>query len=536
MSSLWGDEFVIEKTPKVVKKILDKVKTPKEPKVVKKQTLSSKTISLKDKLSMIRGEVYKILGRYEDSTQVITNLEELHEYISSAISNGTIAIDTETNNTLHPVGCKLMGACIYTPGKKNVYIPVNHVNIDTNERLQNQLLESDILHEFSRLSDNNVKIVTHNGKFDYEVLKYTTGWKMPIYWDTLIGARLLNENERASLKTQYITKIDPTVEKYSIDHLFENISYSILPPELFALYAATDSYMTYKLYQYQLKEFERPDNKRVYDLFRNVEMPDVEVFAEMELQGVEFCIPYSDRLKLKYGKMLDDINHRIDIEFEKYSDKISEWRSTPEANYHPPKKGKDGEFDKSLSEKLQLPINTSSPLQMSIFFYDILKMPVIDKKSPRGTGEDILKQFNLPICDLILQKRGLEKLISTYIEALPKSVNPVDGRIHTQYNQIGAGTGRVSSDSPNLQNIPSNNRELRLLFKAGQIEKDIPVTNNVVELRVTDDVETSSGWKHSKDVVIGDVLTDGVETAEVINIELNKNIIKYYLRECTSAI
>ncbi len=403
---------------------------------------------------------------YEDSTQLITTREGLHKYIDTAISNGVIAIDTETNNSLQPVGCKLMGACIYTPGLKNVYIPINHINHNTGELLDNQLTEKDIYEEFSRLNDN-VKCITHNGKFDYEVLKYTTGWKMPIYWDTMIGARILDENERASLKLQYISKIDPTVEKYSIDHLFEGVEYAVVDPKLFALYAATDAYMTYKLYLYQVKEFEKPDNAKLYNLFMNIEMPDVEVFAEMELAGVELSLSYAERLKIKYGKMLDDLQKKIDIEFEKYNKQIEEWRLTPEANYHPPKASGEG-FDKSLSEKLQTPINTSSSLQMAIFFYDVLKMPVVDKKKPRGTGEDILTQFKLPICDLILEYRGLSKLISTYIDALPNAVNPVDGRVHCQYNQIGAGTGRVSSDNPNMQNIPSNNRELRMLFKAAE--------------------------------------------------------------------
>ena len=469
MSSLWGDEFTIEPTPKIAKKIIKKVKEPKTPKVVSTpKSVKSKSLNEKDILDIIVQEVYRILGRYEDSTQVIRDRKELHNYIDTAIRNGVIAIDTETNNTLQPVGCKLMGACIYTPGLKNVYIPVNHIDIDTRERLSNQLTEQDIFEEFTRLEENNTKCITHNGKFDYEVLKYTTGWQMPIYWDTMIGARILNENERASLKLQYIDKIDPTVEKYSIDHLFESIKYEIVSPELFALYAATDAYMTYKLYLYQVREFEKPDNAKLYNLFMNIEMPDVEVFAEMELAGVELSIPYSERLKVRYGKMLDDLQQKIDAEFKKYDKQIAEWRLTPEANYHPPKKDKPDEFDKSLSEKLQVPINISSPQQMAIFFYDILKMPVVDKKKPRGTGEDILEQFKLPICKLILEYRGLSKLISTYIDALPNAVNPVDGRVHTQYNQIGAGTGRVSSDSPNLQNIPSGNRELRMLFKASE--------------------------------------------------------------------
>ena len=522
MSSLWGDEFVVEPTPKVVKKILDKVTKPKSVKTVPKKTINIKSSSIDDILSSITIEVYRILGKYKENTQVIFSREELHEYISESIANDVISIDTETNNTLQPVGCKLMGACIYTPNRKNAYIPINHVDPHTEVRLENQLTEKDLYEEFSRLTDNNVKVITHNGKFDYEVLKYTTGWKMPIYWDTMIGARILDENERASLKIQYISKIDPSIEKYSIDHLFEKIKYSCVAPDIFAMYAATDSYMTYKLYLYQLKEFERPENSRLYNLFLNIEMPDVEVFAEMELAGVELSIPYSERLNYKYNQKLSEINLEIDNEFEKYQDKIAAWRKTPEANYRPLKKGKTDEYDKSLSEKLQFPINTSSPTQMAIFFYDVLKMPVVDKKSPRGTGEAILEQFKLPICDLILKKRGLEKLISTYIVALPGAVNPVDGKVHTVYNQIGAGTGRVSSESPNLQNIPSNNRELRLLFKASDEYKNIEPTEDTYYC-VDNDCEVklyNNEWVSVESLSVGDKILD-----EDNNIKIITNII-----------
>lgn len=530
MGSLWGDAFVVEETKSVVKKIKKKISEPSKPKVVTKRTSSK--LSFKDRIEEIKKEVYEILGRYEDSTQVIRTRDELHEYVSAAIQKGVIAIDTETNNTLQPVGCKLMGACIYTPGLKNVYIPVNHVNIDTNVRLENQVTENDIFEEFSRISDSGIQIITHNGKFDYEVLKYTTGWAMPIYWDTMIGARILDENERASLKLQYISKIDPTVEKYSIDHLFEKIPYSILDPELFALYAATDAYMTYKLYLYQKHEFELPENSRIYTLFKDIEMPDVEVFAEMELAGVELSLPYSERLKVKYGNMLQTIKDKIDIELEKYRPQIEEWRRTPEANYHEQKI--DGTFDKSLSDKLQDPINISSPVQLAIFLYDVLKCPSVDKKSPRGTGVDILEQLNLPICKLILEYRGLAKLISTYIEALPNAVNPVDGRVHTQYNQIGAGTGRVSSDSPNLQNIPSNNRELRMLFKASETYTSIePVNDSYYDVSLVSEVALNDGtWISVKDVKEGNLLQGEDDAVEkVVKVEPYDKFIRLFIQE-----
>ena len=108
----------------------------------------------------------------------------------------------------------------------------------------------------------------------------------------------------------------------------------------------------------------------------------------------------------------------------------------------------------------------TSPTQLAIFFYDVLDVGVIDKKSPRGTGEEILKSIGLPICNLILEKRGMEKLIGTYVDKLPNCVIPETGRLHAHFNQIGADTGRFSSSDPNLQNIPSHNKNIRMMFTA----------------------------------------------------------------------
>ena len=467
MGSLWGDEFVIEKTPP--KKVISKIKHPKDPTQVVHMTKKTSGLSIFDKLDMIKTNVYKILGRYSQNTQVIHTREELHEYIDKAIVNGEIAIDTETNNSLEPITCKLMGACIYTPGCKNAYIPVNHVDPITRERLQNQCTEEDIKEEFARLTD--VKIIMHNGKFDYQVIKCTCDIQLKVYWDTMIAVRILDENEkRAGLKEQYRDKIDSSVEKYSIEYLFEDIEYAVVDPDLFALYAATDSFMTYKLYRWQLDQFNKPGHERLKNVLMNIEMPVMQVAAEMELTGVEIDLEYAKRLSAKYHRKLDIVVNQIADELLKLEPVIQEWRKTPEANFHPQSKKPDkyGEYklQKSKAEQLADPPQLTSPTQFAILLYDVLKTPVIDKKSPRGTGEDILLQINQPVCKLVLEQRGLEKLLGTYIDKIPKCVCEKDNRLHAHFNQLGAGTGRFSSSDPNLQNIPSHNKEIRLMFKA----------------------------------------------------------------------
>lgn len=466
--SLWGDEFEVPSEKKEVKKVAKKVSSPKDPKVETRKAMKSKTVYTFDKLQLIYEEVNRVLGGYTSNTKVITSKDELSQYIDEAIRNGIIAIDTETNNSLEPLTCLLMGACIYTPGQLSAYIPVHHTQPDTDILIENQLTESDIKEQFERLS--NTKILMHNGKFDYEVIKCTCNCVLNIYWDTEIAARILDENELAGLKKQYILHIDSTQEKYDIEHLFQGIPYAYVKPEIFALYAATDAYITYRLYEWQKEQFNKPGNEKLFDLFMNVEMPIVPVCAEMELYGIEIDKEYAKRLSNKYHKKVDEVNAKIDAELSKYSDKISAWRLTKEANYKErnSKPNKTGEFTykKSKNEQLENPPQLNSPTQLAILLYDILGTPAQDKKSPRGTGEEILQKINLPICDLILEKRGLEKLIGTYIDKIPECVNSKDNRLHAHFNQLGAGTGRFSSSNPNLQNIPSHVKEIRLMFRA----------------------------------------------------------------------
>lgn len=527
--SLWGEEFELKPVKKEVKKISTKINSPKKPKVETQKVIKSKSVSVSEKLNIITSEVYRILGRYTENTQVIRTKQDLVEYIDASINNGVIAIDTETNNSLEPITCLLMGACIYTPGKKSAYIPVNHVEVSTYFKLEDQLTEADIKEQFDRLG--NTKIIMHNGKFDYEVLKCTCGCILNIYWDTEIAARILDENELAALKKQYILHIDSTQEKYDIEHLYEGVEYAVVPPDVFALYAATDAFITYKLYEWQKEQFSKPGNERLFSLFMNVEMPVVQVSAEMELRGIEIDKEYAKRLSAKYHKKVEDVDKEIDQELSKYAEKIAAWRTTKEANYKElnSKANKSGEYTykKSKNEQLADPPQLNSPTQLAILLYDILEVPVQDKKAPRGTGEEILKKINIPLCDLILKKRGLEKLIGTYIDKIPACVIPKDNRLHAHFNQLGAGTGRFSSSDPNLQNIPSKNKEIRLMFKAGHTERNVESDINQFIFKKSEEIQKSSGeWCPCTDITVGDRIITSIGDLVVSSIcDLNDKIV-----------
>jgi DNA polymerase-1 len=532
--SLWGNAIVVSQEPVLAKKISKKIKNPIEPKVIKKA--SSKDISIEQRLSTIKENVYRILGPYKNNTQVIKTKEQLDIFFEKVYANGIIAIDTETNNSLDPITCKLMGLCFYTPGEKNTYIPINHVNRLTNIKLDWQLTEEDIKEKLLTLEPRNIKIIMHNGKFDYQVIKCTCyGVELQIYWDTIVGARILDENEPAGLKIQYISKIDPSIEKYDIESLFEGLPYEIVDPDVFALYAATDAYMTYRLYEYQLKEFSKPENTKMFKLFLDIEMPMVQITAEMELTGICVDTEYATRLLAKYRVLQEDVDKRVSEELHKYDCVISEWRKTPDANEHPMKLNKKTGLlvqTKSKSEQLKNPVEVTSPTQLAIFLYDVLKMECVDKKKPRGTGEEILDKIKLPICKVILEKRALEKLISTYIEAIPNQINQKTGRLHAKFNQLGAGTGRLSSSDPNLQNIPSHNKEIRLMFVPSTIETDMEINSDTIEFDINDEVNTTEGWViASKLTTNNHILYEDNTVANISNVDIYDLKVKIVVYE-----
>lgn len=498
-SSLWYNDS------KNDEETLKKIKSPK--KVVRASRSSKKSKNISELLLDIQSKVYKVLGRYAQATEVITTKERLHQYIDASIENGIIAIDTETNNSLDPLTCKIMGPCIYTYNQKQIYIPINHVNLDTRERLFNQLTEKDIKEEFQRLVDAGTKIIFHNASFDIRVIQCTCGIELTAYWDTQIAARILNENElESNLKYLYKHYVDITADKYDIESLFGGIEYAIVPPELFALYASTDAYKTLRLYDYQKSEFEKAGCEKLYKLFMNVEMPLVKVVKDMELRGIEIDQEYAKRLGEKYLKQIDGYQSQIDEELNKLKPQIDEWRKTDKANYKE-EKGKDKKgnivYTKSKSEQLEWPINLESPTQLAILLYDVLNAPVIDKKLPRGTSAEIMDQMSFSICQLINKRKKLLKLYRDFIVALPQQVN-FDNKIHCSFNQCGTDTGRFSSSNPNLQQVPSHAKEIRMMFKASDgyriVGGDFKSQEPRLTTHMSQDENMLNAYKEDKDL------------------------------------
>ena len=544
------EDFNIELNKPKVETLLDKINGVEEGEVNAAKVLKSKKLSLAEKLSIIKIKVLEVLGKQKKNVIVIKTKEAFEEYVSKAIEFGRIAIDTETNNSTDPMTCQLMGLCLYYDGGKQAYIPINHVDPETGERLEWQLTEADCKEQLQRIKDAGTFVVMHNGKFDYEVIKCTCDIEIEPDWDTMIGAHTINENEKMNLKWQYIDKIDPTQEKYDIESLFI-VPYKYVDPDIFALYAATDSMMTDKLYVYQVAILEAPGNERLLWLFKNIEMPIVKVAGDMELIGVCIDQEFGEKLRLKFNQNLEEIDARIEQELLDLVPAINKWKSSKDATektrqfepkkttlslakleekypYVDEKTGKRYKVGKAKIEQLADPINLASPTQLAILFYDILKAPTVSKKSPRGTGKDeleaIAERTDITLCKLILERRGVVKLISTYIDVLPALARHwPDGRIRYKLNSVGTDTGRFSSggefkflegDEPveisgfNSQNIPSrgDGKITRLLFEAKKEFANVEISDDYYVVKEVSEVETSDGWKYGKDLVIGDKL------------------------------
>ena len=464
-------------------------------KMSKNSAISS---TLQDGLKKIKENVLCALGKYQDIILVIRDRNTFNNYISACINTGYISIDTETNNSLDPLTCKLMGLCLYAPGLRPAYIPVNHRNPDTKIKLSNQLAEHDIKEELQKALNANLKVIMHNAKYDYEVLKCTCDISIEPFWDTMIAARLLNETENCGLKYQYSSKIDPTQEEYSIEKLFKKVQYADVEPEIFALYSAHDAYMTYRLFEYQIPLME--SESRLFKLFQDIEMPLIRIVAEMELCGVLADLPYCQKLKEKYKAKLIEIDNKLTDEIAKIKHIIDEWSADsgserelifPPANaaksmskeelekayplYNPTKdiRYKRG---KPYASLLSTPIKLSSPKQLAILLYKILEAPTVNKVKPYSTGsheienifEEVstrLNQFELNpeanylepeeiekleslkvICELLGKRRKVEKLITTYLNPIPELAKHwEDGKVRFQLKQLGADTGRFSS-------------------------------------------------------------------------------------------
>lgn len=404
--------------------------------------------SIETLIESARQIVNEKLGAYKDRSKCVTDIEELKRFFDE--TEELISIDTETTG-LNVFSDELVGICLGND-KQSIYVPINHKSPLYNSRMKNQIDPAVIKELFKEKTQNkNYKWIYHNAKFDLNVLRTFLGFNMPDpYWDTMICGNMLYQDEEHNLKylyNKYIAEEDEGVNKF--DTLFAGLTFDYVPIDIATIYAAKDALMTLKLYYYQRDVLNRPDMVGVKTVFETIEMPLIPVLVDMYRTGVNMNQQMIQELYNKYNERLERAKAEVYKEIEPYTDAINKYRIQ---NYN---------------KKLDDPISISSPAQLSILFYDILKYKT---KSGKGTGVHELEEINTPLTKALLEYRKMSKLIDAFLVALPKNIEPTTGKIHTSLNQYGAATGRFSSSSPNLQQIPSRGeaKEIRRIFGAGK--------------------------------------------------------------------
>jgi DNA polymerase-1 len=337
-----------------------------------------------------------------------------------------VSYDSETT-ALEATQAELVGFSFSIKAHEGWYVPVPADQDETQKIV-------DFFRPF--FENKNILKIGQNIKYDAIVLKnYGVELAEP-YWDTMIAHYLLSPELRHNMNYMAATCLD--YEPVKIETLIgkkgpKQGNMRDVPIDQVTEYATEDSDITYQLHQF-LKPKLEDGGENLVKLFEEVEIPLVRVLAGIEHAGV-----------------------RIDPEFlKKYSDELAH---------------QTRELEEKILETTGFTFNVASPKQVGEVLFERMKIPYSGRKMKSGqysTDEEVLSNLEAeyPIAGDILRHRALMKLKSTYVDALPALINPKTGRVHSSFNQTIAATGRLSSQNPNLQNIPIRTPEGRKVREA----------------------------------------------------------------------
>ena len=454
----------------------------------------------------------KVEEYFSDSEAVLINtVEELHDYVTKCIEVGYCGIDTETTG-LDRINDTVVGFSLYYPGGHECYVPNNHLIYIFDEPCKGQLTYEQCAPELQRLVDGKCKMIFANADYDIAMIykDFHVDFCDVCYYDVILAWRVLKENEpRNGLKelySKYVLKGKGDPKKFSDFFSVELFPYC--KPQVAKLYAANDAKITYELFRWQLPYTIKTNPKcqknhleRLADIIWNIEFPMIKVCALMHRNGMYFDPYVAEKVRVRYHNRYDE--ELADLR-EMVNDLVHDM-DTPNNKKRPFKTGYD--------------FIPTSPKHVQYLCYDLLKLP--DLSGKKSTDKGLLRDFGLPQTDKILAVRSLSTLINSFVDKLITVSNQADGRIHGQFKSTGADTGRMSSNSPNLQNVPSHATDIRHMFRATpQLEDEVEVLNNSLELKYYDRVETDKGFVSAGKLEVGsNVVTDeGVVNVVSINV------------------
>ena len=357
--------------------------------------------------------------------KLIETEEDAHKLFDFFITKQILCLDTETTS-INPIDAELVGLSFSVEEGKAFYvaIPAERKKAERIVNIFKPLYES-----------SKILKIGQNIKYDMEVLmNYGVRLTAPMF-DTMLAHYVLQPEQKHNMDI-----LAETLLNYQTIHIDELIgpkgksqkNMRDISPADICDYAAEDADITLRLYNVLKPRLKEAD---VEDLFYNIEMPLVPVLAEMEMNGV-----------------LLDTNALAETS-KVFTDRMTQ-------------------IEKNIYELAGHQFNIASPKQVGEVLFGEMKIVDKPKKTKTGqyvTSEEVLQQLRskAPIVDHILEHRGLKKLLGTYVDALPKLINPHTGHIHTSFNQAVTATGRLSSSDPNLQNIPvrgEDGKEIRKCF------------------------------------------------------------------------
>ena len=356
--------------------------------------------------------------------QLIDTEDKIDDFLQNILTKEIFSLDTETTGT-DPIRAELVGMSFSFKENQAFYVPVP-ANRDETQKIVNK---------FKSVFENekNVK-VGQNIKYDMLVLSNYGVEIRGRMFDTMIAHYVLQPELHHGM--DYLAEVYLKYETIKIEELIgpkgkNQKNMRDLPPSAVYKYACEDADVTLKLKHILEKELKE---QGVEALFEEIEMPLVPVLAYMERNGVRIDTAALKETSLHFTARMQQI-------------------------------------EKEVHELAGMEFNIASPKQVGEVLFDRLKIVEKAKKTKSGqyvTSEDVLESLRgkHEIVGKILEHRGLKKLLSTYIDALPQLINPQTGHIHTSFNQTVTATGRLSSSNPNLQNIPVRNEDGKEIRKA----------------------------------------------------------------------
>ncbi len=371
--------------------------------------------------------------------ELIDSKDKFKKFLAQLKKQEIFALDTETSN-IDPFSSKLLGISFCWKADEAFYLPAQKPYLAAIKPI---------------LEDQGIKKVGHNIKFDLESLK-TAGVNLAgISFDTMVASYLINPGSRQhSLDALAFTELGYQMQPITdlIGKGKDQISLDQVPISRVADYSCEDADFTWRLVKPLTQQLEEKNN---LGLLEKIEVPLIPVLAEVENNGVMIDAGFLNNMAKQVNQRLKDIESKI---FSLAGTKF----------------------------------NISSPIQIKEVLFDKLKISTEGlgrTKTGISTAASELEKLRgkHKIIDYIIEFRELAKLKSTYLDALPKLVNPLDGRVHTSFNQTITATGRLSSSEPNLQNIPIRTelgQKIRKSFIAPRGFKILSADYSQIELRI----------------------------------------------------